>query len=92
VFFSGRSPAHGWQDLSGTVEVHELVEALRNLKIWLNANQLQALLEAVDPDASGTISMEEFKHFWHAYAGEWQLSQDKRNLLSAEATRRTSLS
>lgn len=89
-FFLCRSPAHGWQDLSGTVEVHELVEALRDLKIWLNANQLQALLKAVDPDASGTISMEEFKHFWLAYAGEWQLSQDTQNLLSAEATRRAS--
>jgi hypothetical protein len=49
---------------------------LRGLKIWLNANQLSALLEALDPDASGTISMEELRHFWHKYASDWQLSQD----------------
>ena len=52
------------------------MEALRVLKIWLNANQLNALLEVVDPDASSTISMEELRHFWHRYASEWQLSQD----------------
>ena len=49
---------------SGNVEVHELVQSLRSLGIWLNSNQLAALLGAIDPDDSGAISVEELRQFW----------------------------
>jgi hypothetical protein len=44
--------------------VHELVASLRAMDIWLNSNQLTSLLAVVDPDASGTISLPELRHFW----------------------------
>ena len=51
-------------DGSGTVEVHELVSSLRSINVWMNSKQLAALLGAIDPDASGTISLDELHHFW----------------------------
>jgi hypothetical protein len=60
------------KDFSGEVEVHELVESLRIIHVWLNANQLSALLSSIDPDGSGTISQEELKKFWMRFASEWQ--------------------
>ena len=47
-------------DKSGSIDIHELKEAMKALGVYLKKAQLKAIMDKLDEDGSGTIELDEF--------------------------------
>lgn len=48
------------KDKSGSIDIHELKDALKALGIFLKRDEIKQMMTKVDKDGSGAIDQEEF--------------------------------
>ena len=48
------------KDKSGSIDIHELKDALKALGIFLKRDEIKSMMTKVDKDGSGAIDQEEF--------------------------------